>query len=140
MVDCSPPRPFQLCPVPQFSALGSGRGTSTPAFFIDVFRPSDSAGLRPLSRRFPELALLSPFGSSGLRLPNARSSAAEAASDRDLSKPKLLRSFRLSVSVSCFRSGDLLRFSPPGVYLKGSRLPIESPFNGTTSVCRARSG
>ena len=135
-----PPRPFQLYPVPQFSALGPGRGTSTPALFLDVFWPSDSAGLRPLSRRFPELALLSPLGSSGLRLPNSGPSAAEAASDPDLSKPKLLRSFRLSISVSCFQSGGLVRFAPPGVYLKGLHFPFESPFNGTTGVCRARSG
>ena len=56
-----PPRPFQFYPVPQFSALGPGCGTSTPALFLDVFWPSDSAGLRPLSRRFPELALLITF-------------------------------------------------------------------------------
>ena len=59
---------------------------------------------------------------------------------RDLPKPKLLRSVRPSISVNCFQSFDLLRLAPPGVYLKGSRLPFESPFNGTTGFCRARSG
>lgn len=31
---------------------GSGRGSSTPAFFIDAFRPRDSTSLRLLRRRF----------------------------------------------------------------------------------------
>ena len=97
-----PPRPFQFCPDLSSLPLGSGRGTSTPALFIDVFRPYESTGLRPFPRRLPELALLSPVGPSGLRLPSPGSSAAEAASDPDLVKPKLLRSFRPSVSVNCF--------------------------------------
>ena len=121
--------------------LGSGRGSSTPALFLDVFRSSDSTGLRPFPRRFPELALLSPIGSSGSRLPNSglfryRSSFLSLIV-RSRSFPDL---FRLSISVSCFQSVDLLRLAPPGVYLKGSRLPFESPFNGTTGFCRARSG
>lgn len=31
-------------------------------------------------------------------------------------------------SLSCVRSSSLLRLAPPGVYLEGSRLPLESPF------------
>jgi hypothetical protein len=55
---------------------GPGRGTSTPALFIDVFRSSDSTGLRPYPRRFPELAFFPPFDSSGLRLSSSGSVAA----------------------------------------------------------------
>ena len=42
-------------------SLGSSRGTSTPALFIDVFRPYGSADLRLLSRRLPKLALRPPW-------------------------------------------------------------------------------
>jgi hypothetical protein len=142
-----PPRPFQLRPVPRFSASGSGRGTSTPALFLDVFRSSDSTGLRPFRRRLPELALLLPVGSSGLRLPNTGPSAAEAASGPNLPEPKLFlipifrcRSFFRSFDLhqpKLFPVCDLVRLAPPGVYLKGSRLPFESPFNGTTGFLQS---
>jgi hypothetical protein len=51
--------------------LGSGRGSSTPALFIDVFRSSESTGLRPYPRRLLELSFLSPIRSSDLRLPSS---------------------------------------------------------------------
>ena len=141
VVDCRSSKAFPTLSGSSGSLLpGSGRGTSTPALFIDVFRPSDSTGLRPYPRQFPEFALIPLLGSSGLRLPNTGSSAAEAVSDPDLSEPKLFLIFRPSISVSCFQSFGLVRLAPPGVYLKGSRLPFESPFNDTTGFSRARSG
>ena len=108
--------------------LEPGRGPTTSAFFIDVFRPSSFPGLSPFRCQLPEPELLRPGGSSGCRLPDPGSSAAEAASNPTFP------------SLSCVRSSSLSRPSPPGVYLKGSRLPIESPVNGTAVIRRAGLG
>jgi hypothetical protein len=43
-------------------------------------------------------------------------------------------------SLSCVRSADLLRLAPPGVYLEGSRLPLESPADGTTGFAEPGPG
>ncbi len=135
-----PPRPFQLRPVPQISALGSGRGTSTPALFIDVFRPSGFACSRLHCRRFPRLAPFPPLGSFRLA----------PSLPWNLPPPKRfpVPTFR---RLRCFRSFDfprlapfsvsgLSRLSPPGVYLQGSRFPFESPSLVRPVSCRARSG
>jgi hypothetical protein len=95
--------------------LDSGRGPSTSALFIDVFRPSSFPGLRPFRCRLPELSLFPPDGPSGSRLPTPNPSRP---------KPLPIPTF---TSLSCLRSASLLRLSPPGVYLQGSRIPFESP-------------
>jgi hypothetical protein len=95
--------------------LDPGRGPSTSALFIDVFRPSSFPGLRPLRCQLPELSLLSPGGPSGSRLPTP---------NPPRPKPLPIPTF---TSLSCLRSSSLLRPKPPGVYLQGSRIPFESP-------------
>jgi hypothetical protein len=95
--------------------LVPGRGSSTPALFIDVFRPSNFPGLGPFRCRLPELSLLSPGGFSGSHLPTPNPSRPES-----LPVPTF-------ASLNCLRSFSLLRPEPPGVYLQGSRIPFESP-------------
>ena len=136
-----PPRPSQLRPVPQLSAAGlrsrafyshlslsTSFGLPTPparASFVAGFQ-----GLRPL--RLPVLPACA-FRSVGLLQPKlhptSRSFRAEALSDHPTFQ-----------SLSFFRSCSLSRLSPPGVYLEGSCLPLESPFSGTTGYSRARPG
>ena len=108
--------------------LDPGRGSSTSAFFFDVFRLSSFPGLHPLRCQLPEPALLPPGGCSGSRLPTPAPP-----------RPKPLRNPTFT-GLSRLRSASLLRLAPPGVYLKGSRIPLESPSDGTTGICRARSG
>jgi hypothetical protein len=70
--------------------LDPGRGPSTSALFIDVFRPSSFPGLRPFRCQCPEPALLPPGGPGPTRaFPNPGSSAAEAAIEPDLPQPEL---------------------------------------------------
>jgi len=136
-----PPWPFQLRPDPQFSASGLRSRDFYSRLIsrrLSVFRfhrvaPVSSSVSRtcaPFTSRLFRLALseLWTFPLPKLLLV------------LDRPKPELPRSLRPSISVNCFQSVDLVRLAPPGVYLKGSRLPFESPFIGTTDFCRARSG
>ena len=109
--------------------LGPSRGSPTSALFIDVFRPSSYPRLSPVFAA--SFRSLSSFRLVGL--------PARAFLTPDLPQPKLPL-VPTSASLSCLRSSSLLRLAPPGVYLKGSRLPFESPSDGTAVCCRARPG
>ena len=122
------PRPFQLRPVPQHSAPGLRsrdfysrliyRRLPAPALPTCVCLAARFRGSRPFRRP----------GRSGLRLPFPRTFHHRSAF-RFLPYSSS-RCFRSSAfpSSRCFQPPGLLRLSPPGVYLKGSRLPFESPF------------
>jgi len=124
-----PPRPSQLRPVPQDSAHGLRSRVSYT---------------RLLYRRLSAFQLLqtcvcSAAGGLSFRSlrPVGHAACAAPTPDRPRSKPP---SIPTSTGLSLFRSTSLLRLAPPGVYLKGSRIPFESPSDGTTVHCRARSG
>ena len=108
--------------------LDPGRGPSTSAFFIDVFRPSSFPDLSPFRCQLPEPELLRLVGLPAVAFPTPVRL-----------RPKPLRT-RPFPSLSCVRSSSLSRPSPPGVYLKGSRIPIESPLDGTAVIRRAGLG
>ena len=124
-----PPRPSQLRPVPQDSAPGLRSRVSYT---------------RLLYRRLSAFQLLqtcvcSAAGGLSFRSLRPVGHAACAAPTPDRPRPKP-PSIPTSTGLSLLRSTSLLRLAPPGVYLKGSRIPFESPSDGTTVHCRARSG
>jgi len=124
-----PPRPSQLRPVPQDSAPGlRSRVTYT----------------RLIYRRLSAFQLLqtcacSAAGSRSLSSFRLVGPPARAFPTPDRPQPKL-PSIPTSADLSPLRSSSLLRLAPPGVYLKGSRIPFESPPDGTTGCYRVRSG
>jgi len=123
------PRPSQLRPVPQDSAPGlRSRATYTRLIYR---RLSAFQLLRTFVRSAAGTRSLSSFGSVG--------HPARAFPTPDRLQPKL-PSIPTSADLSLLRSSSLLRLAPPGVYLKGSRFPLESPPDGTTAHCRVRSG
>jgi len=123
------PRPSQLRPVPQDSAPGlRSRATYTRLIYR---RLSAFQLLRTFVRSAAGSRSLSSFGSVG--------HPARAFPTPDRLQPKL-PSIPTSADLSLLRSSSLLRLAPPGVYLKGSRFPLESPSDGTTAHCRVRSG
>ena len=85
-----PPRPFQLHPVPQYSAPGpQSRITYLRLIYrrLSAFQlPQAFARLRC---QLPEPELLPPGGSSGSRLPDPGPPATEAAFGPDLRQPEL---------------------------------------------------
>jgi hypothetical protein len=135
-----PPRPSQLRPVPQISAPGLRSRVFYPRL---IYRRLSACRLRLLSRASPVASgVCAPsafFRPSGSRLPIP-----------DLPQPKSLLAppfrglnrFRSldSRQLYCLQSFSSLRLSPPGVYLKGSRFPLESPHLVRPASCRARSG
>ena len=152
--DCRSSKAFPTSPVPQRSAAGI---RSRDFYSRLLYRRLSTARFGKLALAFrwrPGLSPFSPHGPSGLRLPVRRSSATEAASDPSIfpsrssvrspdfpgSKPfPILRPSRAKAlsgrpafrNFRSFRPGGQLRLAPPGVYLKGSRFPFESPFSGT---------
>ena len=144
-----PPWPFQLRPVPQYLCLWAPvAGLLLPPYF------STSFGL-PI----PQGCARFVVGFQNLRSFHLSALPACAFRTLDLPLPKLLPVridpepklflipipdaeassdlFDLHQPEAGFRSVDLVRLAPPGVYLKGSRLPFESPFNGTTGFLQS---
>jgi hypothetical protein len=123
-----PPRPFQLRPFSGISAAGSRSAglllppylstSSDPRLRWLAPAPPLASGLAPFrpSGPFRLAPSLSPDPSAPKRFPVPDPTPAEAVSYRSA-----FRCFR------CFQPLGLLRLSPPGVYLQGSRFPFESP-------------
>jgi hypothetical protein len=108
-------RPSQLRPVPQDSAPGLRSRTLYVRLIYRRLSAFQLPGLTPFPLPAFGAFALSTRWVSGSRLPTL-----------DPSRPKPLP-IPTFTSLSCLRSASLLRLSPPGVYLQGSRIPFESP-------------
>ena len=114
-----------------FEAFPTSSGSSGLCAWTPVADPY----VRVLYRRLSAFQLSGPLP---VPLPASEAGASSAwwAVGSRLSDPVLPRPEPLPnptfPSLSCVRSSDLLRLAPPGVYLEGSRFPLESPSDGTT--------
>ena len=111
-----PPRPSQLRPVPQDSAPGPRSRTLYVRLIYRRLSAFQLPGPAPVP--LPVSGACAP--SSWWVLP----AVAFRTPVRPRPEPPSNPTFP---SLSCVRSSSLLRPEPPGVYLKGSRIPIESP-------------